>query len=109
MKPKHYVVPRAVFVPTGLALGAAGLAWMISPWCLLAMPFIYLGSVCAAPNLNLADGFLAMVTIALGFALTSVHKEAGEAVVLGTWVSWFFSAVEKRIRAVPAYDDESNV
>lgn len=52
-----YLIPRAVFVPAALGIFALSLVWLNSPLWLLSLPFIYLGSICAAPNLNLADGF----------------------------------------------------
>jgi hypothetical protein len=106
LKEKLYYVPRAVFVPVALGIAAIWLAWANdSPWPLAALPFIFLGSLCAAPNHNLVDGFLAFVAMALGMIVANYQKELGSAIGVGTFSSWFLSGIEKRIRATPVDDD----
>jgi hypothetical protein len=90
-----------VFVPVGLCAGALALAIGGSLWWLLALPFIVLGSLCAAPNLNLADGFLALLAVAVGIVVSCFHAGAGISIILGTSTSWFLASIEKSVRAVP--------
>ena len=78
--PIAYRVHRAIYVPLLLAIGAAWLAIAVNPWALLAIPFIVLGSMCAAPNLNLADGFLAIFAMVLGLVAANCFRDAGSAV-----------------------------
>jgi hypothetical protein len=75
-----------------------------TPWALLAIPFVVLGSFHAAPNLNLADGFLVVIATIAGCVVAHFHREAGDAIVLGSLPAWVLSAAEKRLRAVPIYE-----
>lgn len=77
----------------------AALLW--SPWALLALPFIGLGHLCAAPNLNLADGFFVIVSILLGIGLLFISDGIGLTVILASSVSWFFSGFEKAMTCKP--------
>jgi hypothetical protein len=94
-------VPPAIAAPILLACVAIALAISDTLWFLLALPFIYLGSVCAAPNLNLADGFPAIVAVFLGLIVTLFKLESGAAIAGGTTASLLLSALEKRLRAKP--------
>src|SRR5579871_6418161 len=96
-------LPRAIFVPALLCIGA-GLISIASGWALLAIPFILLGSFCAAPNFNLADGLLAIVAVAVGMIVVHFQSDAGTAIVVGTASSWFLSGIEKQYRARPLDD-----
>ena len=107
VKPTSYRVPLAVIAPVVLVVATVFLAIAVSPWSLVAVPFILLGSLCAAPNMNLANGLLAIVAILLGIGVAYLHREVGSAIVLGTVASWFLSSLEKRWRAIPVYDDSS--
>ena len=84
-----------------LLCGAAAflLAITWTPWALCALPFIYLGSICAAPNLNLADGFLVIFSVLVGIGIAFLKLEAGVAVSAGAAVSWILSCLEKAYTA----------
>jgi hypothetical protein len=58
----YYEIRASVFVPALLTIGVVACSVFVHNYLLLtAIPFTALGSVCAAPNLNLADGFLVIV------------------------------------------------
>ena len=61
-----YRVYSSVVAPIILGIAAVYLALTIDLWLIAAIPFIVLGSVCSAPNLNLADGFLAVLSALIG-------------------------------------------
>ena len=91
-----------MFAPAILSLVAIDLAVRESWWFLAAVPFVWLGSVCAQPNLNLADGCLAYVAMTVGAALTPVSGPLGIAMLTGTFCGLLASAIEKRIRMRPS-------
>lgn len=97
-------VPQVIFAPSVLAIVFIALSTQLSWWFLIALPFVYLGSICAQPNLNLADGCLAYLAMILGFILLAFFKPVGIPILLGTVSSYYASAVEKwmRMRPVPA-------
>jgi hypothetical protein len=103
MKPRVYIVRPAVFAPLILSAVAAGVAIQWSWWFLVALPFIWLGSICASPNLNGADGCFAYVAMFVGFAVLPFFRPLGEPVITGTALGFYVSAIEKwaRMRAVP--------
>ena len=103
MRPVVYLVPRAIFAPACLTVVVLILGVVGSLWWLLALPFVILGSVCAAPNFNLADGFLALLAMVAGVVVFQVHETAGTAIVASTFVSWLLSSFEKQIRSVPMH------
>jgi hypothetical protein len=105
MTPVAYRVPLAVFVPVILCVGALALVLEGNLWWLLALPFVVLGSLCAAPNLNLADGFLTMVAVIIGVVISQFHAEAGTPIIWGAFASWLLSSFEKRIRMKPIYEE----
>jgi len=96
-----YRVPRAIVVPVLLSASAIFMAAASSLWALAALPFIVLGSLCAAPNLNLADGFLVIVSVVFALVVGHFQPQAGGAIFAGAVASWFFSSIEKRLRARP--------
>jgi hypothetical protein len=104
MSPRAYIVRPAVFVPVVLSAFAIVVAAWVSWWFLVAVPFVWLGSICAQPNLNLADGCLAYVTIIVGLAVLPFFRPVGLAIVVGTISGLYASAVEKGIRMRPAPD-----
>src|SRR5580765_4330529 len=104
MTPSAYIVRPAVFAPAGLSVAAAVLAFQGSWWFLAALPFIWLGSVCAQPNMNLADGFLACLAMIVGAAVTVFFRPLGTAIFAGAAFGFVVSAFEKRIRMRPAPD-----
>ena len=99
-----YRVPQAIFTPSILAIVFIALSTQLSWWFLVALPFVYLGSICAQPNLNLADGCLVYLAILLGFILLVFFKPVGVPILLGAVSRYYASAVEKwmRMRPVPA-------
>ena len=104
MTPRAYIVRPAVFAPAILSVAALIFSVRESWWFLAALPFIWLGSVCAQPNLNLADGCLAYLTMIVGIAVTALHRPLGIAILAGAISGFYVSAIEKRIRMRPAPD-----
>jgi hypothetical protein len=102
MKPIVYSIPPAIFAPAVLTVLAGGVAVQWSWMALVALPFIWLGSICAQPNLNLANGCFAYVAMFVGLALTSFHQPLGLAIISGVLPGFFLSAIEKMIRMRPA-------
>jgi len=51
MNERIYLIPPAVFAPITLTVAAIVACFFVSWWFLAALPFIWLGSICAAPNL----------------------------------------------------------
>ena len=107
-EPIAYKIRSAIIVPISLSFGAVYFAVTSSAWTLVALPFIFLGSLCAAPNFNLADGFLAIVASIAGLVVAVYFQDIGNSIFLGTIVSWFLSSIEKRQRAVPVYKEKSS-
>jgi hypothetical protein len=111
MKPNHlaqqcvYITRPAIFAPSILSVIAVVAAFQFSWWSLVALPFIWLGSVCAQPNLNLANGCLAYLAMLIGFALTGLFRPLGLAILGGAMSGFYVSSIEKRMRARPAPDD----
>lgn len=105
MTPRVYIVPMAVFAPAVLTVVAVAVSAQDSWWYLTAIPFIWLGSICAQPNLNGADGCLAYLAMIVGFALLVLFKPLGVAIVAGSVSGFYLSAAEKYIRMRPASDD----
>ncbi|MDD5349369.1 MAG: hypothetical protein PHQ12_04075 [Chthoniobacteraceae bacterium] len=102
MKTVGYRVYPAVFVPILLTLGVISLAFVLKAWmALAAVPFIYLGSTSASPDLNLKSGIPAVLAIAIGCAVSFVQIELGSAIFLGAGASWVLSSFEQRLRAKP--------
>jgi hypothetical protein len=104
MKPRTYIVRPAVFAPAVLSVVAVVFAIQDSWWFLAALPFIWLGSVCAQPNLNLANGCLAHLAMLVGVGVTALFRPLGIAILAGAISGFYFSAIEKRIRMRPAPD-----
>jgi hypothetical protein len=98
MSPKAFLFPPAIVAPALLGLLSIYLAVTVTRWALLSLPFIYLGSVCASPNLNLADGCLVVVASVLGLVVLAVEKPAGLAILVSSLASWLFSSIEKIFR-----------
>jgi hypothetical protein len=107
MASRVYIVPPALFAPVLLSLAAGYLAIHDSPWFLAALPFIWLGSICASPNLNLANGCLAYLAIIVGVILITVFRPLGIAILAGAATGLYASAIEKWMRMRPAPDGRS--
>ena len=104
---KTYRIYPAKIAPIAIAAVAIYFGVAFSPLAFIAIPFIYLGSICAAPNFNLADGFPILVSMVLGAGIMIFKKEIGFAIFLGSTSSWVLSAIEKAITAIPI-DNEKN-
>jgi hypothetical protein len=98
---KVYRVFPSVIAPIVLGLTAAYFEVTYDYWVLCAIPFIVLGSICAAPNLNLADGFLVIVFVLLGIVVSIWRSRLGNAMVFGSMAGSIGGAIEKRIRMRP--------
>ena len=101
---RAYIVRLAVFAPVVLSAVAIALALQDSRWFLAALPFIWLGSVCAQPNLNLANGCLAYLAMIVGVLVTTFFRPLGMAIWAGAMSGFYVSAIEKRLRMRPATD-----
>jgi hypothetical protein len=101
--PIYYSLKPAIAAPTLVCAIAIGFAFVDSPWWLLSIPFAVCASMCAQPNLNLADGCLVYLAILIGIGITFFHRPSGVAICGGTLASFFLSAFEKRLRARPLY------
>ena len=104
MTERVYQIPPAVFAPVTLTVAAIATSAIESWWFLVAIPFIWLGSVCAAPNLNLVNGCFSYLSIILGFVVTMFFRPLGFAILAGSALGFYFSAAEKWIRMRPAPD-----
>lgn len=101
-EPKPYRVFPSVVAPIVLSGFAAYFGFTRDYWILCSIPFIVLGSICAAPNLNLADGCLVLVASLVGVAVAALwFRPLGQAIVAGSFAGWIGGAVEKRIRMRP--------
>jgi hypothetical protein len=104
---KAYCVHPSVIAPIILAIAFTVLGITKDHWLLLAVPFAILGTFCSAPNMNLADGFLVLISTIVGFALAAwVMKPLGTAIVTGSVSGWILGAMEKRIRMTPIDESE---
>jgi hypothetical protein len=104
MTTRAYIVRPAVFAPVVLSVATVVHAVQDSWWFLAALPFIWLGSVCAQPNLNLANGCLAYLAMMVGVAVAALHRPLGIAILAGAISGFYASAIEKWIRMRPAPD-----
>lgn len=113
-EPIAYRIPWPLIAPGLLMLASLAYAYTVDLSMLFGLPFVLLGAYCAAPNHNLADGFLALLACGLGFALHSFHRElgisakVGGTIVLPTLFSWYLGGLELRIRAKPVYAEEEH-
>ncbi len=109
MTQRVYVVRPAIFAPVLLGVIAVIVAVRESWWALAGLPFIYLGSICAQPNLNLANGCLAHLAMFSGFIILALFRPLGCAVLGGAVSGFYISAIEKRIRMRPVREAEADV
>ncbi len=105
MTPRLYIVPPAIIAPAALSVVAVILGVRDSHWYFAALPFIWLGSICAQPNMNLVQGCLAYLAMIVGFALLVVFKPLGIAILGGACCGFYLSAIEKRLRMRPVPED----
>src|SRR5882762_10508892 len=98
---KVIIVRRARYVPLCLLCTAMVLGFALSPWWLLSIPFVLVGTMFTAPNLNLINGLPSYVSILAGFILMRFHVPSGMAVLAGAAAGFYGSALEMRILAKP--------
>ncbi len=98
---KVFIVRRARFVPVLLLIAAVLAAVFVSPWWLLSIPFVAVGNLFTAPNLNLINGMPSYLSMIAGFILMRFHPPAGLAIFAGSAASFYASALEMRIFAKP--------
>jgi hypothetical protein len=101
---KVIMVRRARFVPVGLIVAAVVLAFTESTWWLLSIPFVAIGALFTAPNLNLVNGMPSYLSMVAGFILMRYHPPSGMAVLGGAAASFYGSALEMRIFAKPYHE-----
>lgn len=107
MRPQKFILVRqARFVPIGLILCSLFLAFTSSLWWLLSIPFVVIGALFTAPNLNFVNGFFSYVSIVLGSILTIFYFPVGIAVLLGIVFSFFGSAIEMLIFSQPVSPED---
>jgi hypothetical protein len=68
------------------------------------VPFIWLGSVCGQPNLNVADGCLAYLAMLAGIVILVFFRQLGTAIFAGSMSGFYLSSLEKRLRMRPSED-----
>ncbi len=100
-----YMVSPAWIAPSILSVVALVSGLAVTWWALAALPFIWLGSLCAAPNMNLADGCLVYLSFIAGAVIWAFFKPLGMAILFGAVTGYFASAVEKCVRMKPIQDD----
>jgi hypothetical protein len=107
MKPRGYIVYPATIAPIILSVITIVIASVQSWWYLAALPSIYIGSVCAQPNMNLADGCLAYVAAIVGFSVTNFLPPLGIAIFIGSVSGYYLSIIEKTVRMRPMEEPEA--
>jgi hypothetical protein len=95
------MVRRARFVPPVLCAAAVVLGVVASPWWLLSVPCVLLGTLFSAPNLNLINGMPSYLAMLAGLILMRYHHSSGLAVFAGTAASFYMCALEMRVFAKP--------
>jgi hypothetical protein len=98
---KMIIVRRARFAPVCLCIAAVVMGIVASPWWLLSIPFVVIGNLFTAPNLNLVNGLPSYASMLAGFILMRFHQPSGLAVLLGVGAGFYASALEMRILAKP--------
>lgn len=96
-QPLFRVYP-AVVAPASLSLAALVVAITVTWWWLAAIPFIWLGSICAQPNFNLADGCLTYLSVGAALIVLRFHPPLGHAILAGAIAGYLFAFAEKMIR-----------
>jgi hypothetical protein len=104
MNERAYIVYPAVLAPSASTIVSVIGGCVVSWWLLVALPFIWLGAACSAPNLNLVNGCLAYLAIIVGVVVFPFFSLLGFAITAGTASGYYLSAIEKWIRTHPAPD-----
>ena len=92
--------------PAILALVAIVAAITVTWWWLAAIPFIWLGSICATPNLNLISGCLTYLSVGAALIVVRFHPPVGHAILAGAISGYVFGFVEKMIRMHPISEND---
>lgn len=98
---KVIMVRRARFVPVLVLIATILAAIFVSPWWLVSIPFVAVGNLFTAPNLNLINAMPSYLCMIAGGILMRFHQPSGAAVFIGTAASYLGSALEMRIFAKP--------
>jgi hypothetical protein len=98
---KVIMVRRARFIPSFLFIASVVVGIVVSPWWLLSLPFVIIGALFTAPNLNLVNGMPSYLSMLAGFILMQFHQPSGLAILAGVIVSFYGSALEMHIFAKP--------
>jgi hypothetical protein len=106
MRQQGYTFPPAIFAPISLTVLSGWFGYSHSWWSLAAIPFIWLGAWCSAPNLNLADGCLFYLAMIIGFGNLIYFKTLGLAIMAGAVSGYVMSALEKSVRMRPIKKDD---
>jgi hypothetical protein len=104
---KIYRIYPAIVAPVIVTAAVVYFGIMFTPWAFVALPFVYLGSIGATPNLNLANGFFVLISMFLGAGVSLLKKEIGISILAGVTISWLLSAIEKAITAKPITDEKN--
>lgn len=100
----HVLLAQTIFTPFILTVIAVGMGFCWSWWSLVAVPFVWLGAFCSAPNLNLIDGCLPNVAILIGTVLIVFVGPLGIAITAGATLGYYLSSLEKAYRWHSAKD-----
>lgn len=106
MMPRTYLIPPAVYAPTALSIVAIVASISVTSWYLAAIPFIWLGAICSAPNLNLANGCLSYLAMIFGYFTAMLFEPMGNAILFGSVCGFYLGAIEKHLRMRPAPDED---
>ncbi len=98
---EFHLVKRARLVPVALLATSIWMSVALSTWWLLSIPFIAVGWICAVPDLNLANGMLAYLSMIGGLILMQFHEPSGAAMAGGAAAAFYLCALEMRITAKP--------
>ncbi len=103
--PKVYaLLAKTILTPFILTVTAVGIGFFWSWWSLVAVPFVWLGAFCSAPNLNLVDGCLSNMSILIGIILIIFVRPLGIAITVGAILGYYLSSFEKAYRWHSAND-----
>ena len=95
---------RARIVPAVFTIAAILLSILVSSWWLLSIPFVAIGTMFSAPNLNMFNGLPSYLSMVVGFAIMTFHKPSGLAILAGAMTSFYLSALEIWIFAKPYHE-----
>ena len=101
-----YSVPPVVFAPTIISVVALVSGLATTRWALLSLPFIWLGAICSAPNMNCANGCLAYLAILSGLVVSVFCKPVGLSIFAGAAAGFYGGVLEQNLRMRPADDDD---